>query len=180
MPVILVNISDNTKKQSRYTIWKTPVGWIGLIASHQLVKHLFLSDKKKIVYQQIHNASPQAQPDEELLPDLQQELTDYFRGLPVNFHCQIDISWTSQFARNILLACLRTKPGQTISYRELARRAGNSSAARAAGSVMAKNRTPILIPCHRIVRSDGTLGNYSAGQGTPTKKLLLELESRID
>jgi O-6-methylguanine DNA methyltransferase len=72
-------------------------------------------------------------------------------------------------------ATLLTIPfGSTISYGELARRSGLGGAARFVGTTMAKNMVPIIIPCHRVIRSDGSLGNYSGG--THIKKFLLELE----
>jgi len=61
----------------------------------------------------------------------------------------------------------------------LARQAGYPSAARAVGGVMARNRVPILIPCHRVIRSDGSLGGYSAGTGLNWKKWLLQHENDI-
>jgi methylated-DNA-[protein]-cysteine S-methyltransferase len=72
-------------------------------------------------------------------------------------------------------ATLLTIPfGSTISYGELARRSGLGGAARFVGTTMAKNMVPIIIPCHRVIRSDGSMGNYSGG--THIKKHLLELE----
>jgi len=65
--------------------------------------------------------------------------------------------------------------GETISYGELAKRVGNPKASRAVGSANGKNRIPIVIPCHRVIAGDGTLGGF--GGGLPTKEKLLALES---
>ena len=75
---------------------------------------------------------------------------------------------------------LRNVPyGQTLSYAELAAKAGSPKAARAVGSVMAQNRVPLIIPCHRVVGSGGHLGGFSAPRGIAFKKQLLELEANL-
>ena len=73
--------------------------------------------------------------------------------------------------------CLQTiQPGKTITYGELARLAGNAKAARAVGQVMKNNKVPLLLPCHRVVCADGSIGQYSGGCGTRTKEWLLDHE----
>jgi methylated-DNA-[protein]-cysteine S-methyltransferase len=66
--------------------------------------------------------------------------------------------------------------GETISYGELARRVGNPKASRAAGSANGANPLPIVIPCHRVIAGDGSIGGF--GGGLPTKEILLTLEQR--
>lgn len=79
------------------------------------------------------------------------------------------------FQRAVLDACHRIPPGRPLSYAGLAKAAGVAGASRAAGSVMARNPLPLIIPCHRVVRSDGKTGNF--GGGTPMKDHLLALEA---
>ena len=83
----------------------------------------------------------------------------------------------TEFQRSVYKNCRRIQWGTTASYAELAERAGRPNAARAVGTCMAKNRIPLIIPCHRVVRSDGVIGNFSAPGGCKTKRLLLNLES---
>ena len=80
------------------------------------------------------------------------------------------------FQRAVLLECARIQRGKTITYAELARRIGKPRSARAVGNALAKNPLAPLIPCHRVVKSDGKLGGYSATGGVEKKKLLLESE----
>lgn len=87
---------------------------------------------------------------------------------PVTGFYGTDFQW---HAMNRLL---RVKPGKTITYRELAKLAGNEKAARAAGSICARNPIPFIIPCHRILASNGGLGGYAFGTGL--KRELLRLE----
>lgn len=113
------------------------------------------------------------------LDDVFNQLRRYFSGKPVEFDCTINLSELSTFARNILIACHSIRYGETISYSELANRAGYPGAGRAVGNVMAKNPIPIIIPCHRVIRSDGGLGGYSGFGGIRLKKRLLWHEKAI-
>jgi O-6-methylguanine DNA methyltransferase len=90
----------------------------------------------------------------------------------------IDLGRLSEFQRQVLKQCRRIPYGRTLSYAELAAKAGFPRAARAVGNCMAANRIPLIVPCHRVVRSDGRLGAYSASGGTAMKRRLLALESR--
>jgi len=84
----------------------------------------------------------------------------------------------TNFQRRVLLECAKIPKGKTITYAELARRIGRPRAARAVGNALAINPLAPLIPCHRVVRSDGGLGGYSAKGGTGRKSYLLSRESR--
>ncbi len=91
----------------------------------------------------------------------------------------LPIEQYTDFQRAVLMVARSIKWGETISYKELARRAGFPGATRAAGSVMRKNDFPLIIPCHRVIRSDGTLGGFSGEEGelwVGLKKTLLERE----
>jgi methylated-DNA-[protein]-cysteine S-methyltransferase len=90
----------------------------------------------------------------------------------------VDPGPLSDFQRRVLRQCRRIPYGHTVSYDELAVKAGCPGAARAVGNCMAGNRIPLIVPCHRVVRSDGRLGSYSAPGGTAMKRRLLALESR--
>ncbi len=82
----------------------------------------------------------------------------------------------SPFHRKVYNALCKVPAGKTITYAELARRAGSPGAARAVGTAMAKNPFPVVIPCHRVVAGNGKLGGYSGRGGVATKKALLALE----
>jgi methylated-DNA-[protein]-cysteine S-methyltransferase len=102
------------------------------------------------------------------------DLQDYFNGHATNFSCPLDFSGYGPFFRSVLLAAAAIPFGERRSYRWLAEQAGSPRAARAAGQAMASNRTPLVIPCHRVVRTDGAIGGFSGGPGW--KEKLLELE----
>lgn len=89
----------------------------------------------------------------------------------------LDTSGWTPLQERLYQRCREIPAGATISYKELASRAGNPAASRAAGAAMARNRVVLVIPCHRVVASDGSLRGYSAPGGLDTKRSLLELES---
>lgn len=83
------------------------------------------------------------------------------------------------FHRKVYKALCKIPAGKTITYAELARRAGSPGAARAVGQAMAKNPFPIVIPCHRVVAGNGKLGGYSGRGGVAIKRALLALEGAL-
>ncbi len=95
---------------------------------------------------------------------------DQFLDIPVA------LNNATKFQRHVLEQCRRIGYGQTSTYGQLAAKAGYPQAARAVGGVMARNRLPLVIPCHRVVGSSGTLRGYSGCGGTAMKQRLLELE----
>ncbi|MBS1982603.1 MAG: methylated-DNA--[protein]-cysteine S-methyltransferase [Bdellovibrionales bacterium] len=89
----------------------------------------------------------------------------------------IDLSRVSPFHRKVYEALRRTRPGQTLTYSELAAKAGSPKAFRAVGQAMAKNPLPLMVPCHRVLGAGGSLTGFSAPGGTGTKFRILQLES---
>jgi methylated-DNA-[protein]-cysteine S-methyltransferase len=108
------------------------------------------------------------------LDEARRELDLYFDGKLTEFDLPIDWQLTDGFRKRVQRAINRIPYGQTRSYTEMARRAGNERAVRAAGTACGSNPIPIVVPCHRVLRSGGGLGGY--GGGLPMKKALLELE----
>ncbi|MSS46430.1 methylated-DNA--[protein]-cysteine S-methyltransferase [Cutibacterium sp. WCA-380-WT-3A] len=104
------------------------------------------------------------------------QIIEYAAGSRTSFDVPLDLSAATDFQRTVL-AGLQTIPyGQTVSYHHLARLIGQPTASRAVGHACASNPLPILIPCHRVLRSDGQLGGYLGG--THLKRFLLDLEAR--
>jgi methylated-DNA-[protein]-cysteine S-methyltransferase len=91
---------------------------------------------------------------------------------------EVNVDHLTRFARRVVEATRRIHYGETRSYQAIAVAAGNPRAARAVGGVMAGNRIPLVVPCHRVVGSGGKLGGFSAIDGLAMKRRLLALESR--
>ncbi len=112
-------------------------------------------------------------------PTARRRLTEFAAGERVTFEdIELDLDGVPAFHRKVLAACRKIRYGETQTYAKLAAGAGRPRAVRAAGTAMASNPLPILIPCHRVVRSDGGLGGYSAPQGVSVKQRLLLMEAR--
>ncbi|NIA07647.1 MAG: methylated-DNA--[protein]-cysteine S-methyltransferase [Actinobacteria bacterium] len=112
-----------------------------------------------------------------LLKATAKQLTDYLAGKRVRFNGKLDLSCQSPFAQKVLRELAKVRNGETITYGELAKRAGSAKAARAVGSILANNPLPIIIPCHRVLSSGGSLGGYSGLGGLELKRRLLRLEA---
>lgn len=98
-------------------------------------------------------------------------------GEPVDFSSvPVSLEHLTPFARRVVAACRKIAWGQTRTYGELAAECRSPGAARAVGSVMAKNRYPLIVPCHRVLGAGGSLGGYSAPEGLKMKRRLLAME----
>lgn len=105
-----------------------------------------------------------------------QQIVDYFQGRLKVFTLAYSLEGYTQFQQDVLNELTKVAYGDTISYQQLAIKAGYPKAARAVGSVMAMNPLPLLIPCHRVIRADQSLGAYSMG-GQAMKEKLLAMEA---
>jgi methylated-DNA-[protein]-cysteine S-methyltransferase len=112
--------------------------------------------------------------------ELVDKLRRYAEGEPVEFSSvPLALDHLTSFAKHVLGATRRIPWGQTRSYGELAAECGSPGAARAVGSVMAKNRYPLIVPCHRVLAAGGELGGYSAPDGLKMKERLLAMEQCV-
>lgn len=113
-----------------------------------------------------------------LLEEAKKQLEEYFDGVRREF-CLPLLFEGSDFTKAVLQQLVGVPYGQTVSYGQLAAMAGSPGAARAVGSVMRKNPFVIVVPCHRVLPADGSIGNYSAG-GPANKDWLLTFEKQND
>jgi methylated-DNA-[protein]-cysteine S-methyltransferase len=112
------------------------------------------------------------------LDEARRELDLYFEGKLDRFDLPLDWSLSNGFRLRVQQAIAGIPYGRTASYTEMAAKAGNERAVRAAGSACGSNPIPLVVPCHRVLRSSGGLGGY--GGGLPMKQALLELEGVLD
>jgi len=102
------------------------------------------------------------------------QLQEYFRGARSKFEVDVDPDTASEFDRAVWRTLRDVPAGKTITYAELARRSGHSGSARAVGGAMARNPIPIVIPCHRVIGTEGAITGF--GLGLWRKRWLLDLE----
>jgi methylated-DNA-[protein]-cysteine S-methyltransferase len=110
----------------------------------------------------------------ERLEHVERELAQYFQGERRDFDLTVDLSLTRGFRQMVQQHLVDIPYGTTQSYKEVATSLGTPNATRAVGSACARNPLPIVLPCHRVLRSDGSLGGYAGG--LDAKRTLLALE----
>ena len=162
----------------KFIAFETDWGWIGVAFSeHGVLRVTFPQTTRQGVLGvlQIHlPGGTLATPD--AFPEVVDQLRRYFSGQRVDFDVPLDLSGYSFFLYRVWEATRAIPYGETRSYAELAAAVGRPRAYRAIGRAMAINPTPIIVPCHRVLRSDGGLGGY--GGGLALKERLLEMERR--
>lgn len=142
------------------------IGWIQILGTEDAVESLLFSNSKPAV-------SAELPP---IYRDLEKQLEEYFSGLRKIFGIPLSFGG-SEFQKKVWNELLTVPYGRTLSYKELAQRLGDPNAIRAVAAAVGRNPMMILIPCHRIIGSDGSLTGYAGG--LQRKKFLLELEQGI-
>ena len=104
------------------------------------------------------------------------QVQEYLDGKRTSFDLPLDMSRMSEFQRRVLSIALKIPRGKYLTYRDVAKAIGKPQASRAVGQALGHNPVPIVIPCHRVLGSDGSLHGYSGGGGIRTKAWLLRLE----
>jgi methylated-DNA-[protein]-cysteine S-methyltransferase len=161
---------------TQYCAFETKGGWIALVGSDGKLKRSTLPKKTQEEALAAVEAGLQAGAveDRNAFGDLPDRLTRYFAGEQVDFSdVDIDLSAQGPFHATVQRAAQKIPYGHLVTYRDLARMAGNERAARAAGTAMARNDVPIIVPCHRVVAS-GSIGGFALG--LEWKRTLLRLE----
>ncbi len=161
-----------------YRLLDSPVGTLLLAATERgLVRVAFaVQDHDAALEQLAARISPRVLLAPARLDLAARELDDYFARRRTAFDLPLDLRLASGFRRSVLEHLREIGYGTTASYKALAATAGNPGAVRAVGTACATNPLPLVIPCHRVVRSDGQIGNYAGG--TEAKHALLALGSR--
>jgi methylated-DNA-[protein]-cysteine S-methyltransferase len=160
-----------------YTTVDSPVGPLLLAATGRgLVRVAFaVEDHDRVLDTLAARLSPRVLRAPGRLDRAARELDQYFAGIRTAFDLPLDLSLSSGFRQLVQRHLPEIGYGRTRSYGEVARLVGNPKAVRAVGTACATNPLPVVVPCHRVLRSDGTLGGYAGG--LPAKSALLRLES---
>ena len=108
-----------------------------------------------------------------------EQLQAYFDGTCFSFDLPLDLERLTPFQLSVLQTARSIQPGTKWTYGQMAQAIGKPKASRAVGQALGRNPVPIVIPCHRVVASDGSLGGYSGGGGVESKRLLLVLEGAL-
>ena len=159
-----------------YGVMDSPLGplWVAVGPRGVLAVHYGARPDERELARITRAYGPGVVPDRRRCDRLLAELDEYFTGRRRRFEVEVDLSPLTPFQRRILTATARVAYGEVTTYRDVARKAGNEQASRAAGSALGANPIPIVVPCHRVIATDGSLGGYAGG--LPAKRRLLMLE----
>jgi methylated-DNA-[protein]-cysteine S-methyltransferase len=163
-----------------YRIVDSPLGplWVA-VGPRGLLNIHYGAEPSPLELRRIVRAyGPGVLPDARRVDDVARELDQYFSGKRREFDVAIDLSPLTPFQRKVLAVTARVRYGELITYAKVAHNAGNDRAYRAAAGAIGDNPIPIVVPCHRVVASDGTLGGYAGG--LDAKRRLLKLERGVD
>ena len=160
-----------------YTVIDSPVGRLILAATEEgLVRVAFECEGVETVLQDLSiRISPRLLEAPERLAAPAAQLKEYFAGTRHSFDLPLDLQLTSGYRRTVVQALQGIGYGRTVTYAGIAALTGNPGAVRAVGTACGRNPLPLVIPCHRVLRSDGTTGGYRGGPAA--KKILLDLEA---
>ena len=159
-----------------YVLFQTRLGWMGVLGTPRGLCRLALPQSSpQAVRHLLGDRLGGAQPDAALFGDLAHRLKGYLEGEKAAFDDRLDLTAASPFQGSVWQATRRIPYGHTRSYAWIAREIGKPQAARAVGQALAANPLPILIPCHRVIASDGSLGGFTGGCGV--KGFLLGMEA---
>ena len=163
-----------------YDIFNTAFGWIGVLASGKGIRRSTLPENAPInCLETLGLEANYAIQNPSYFCDLRNRIIQYFKGEPESFNdILVDVSDRSAFYRAAWQACRSIPYGETRTYGWLAAAAGNPYASRAAGQSMARNQLAIIVPCHRIIASNGGLGGFGKeATQLDLKRRLLQMES---
>jgi methylated-DNA-[protein]-cysteine S-methyltransferase len=165
------------------SLFSTAIGWMALAGRAMQVQSLVIAyPSEQAAYEHWENSfgsqfSAQQPTVRDWFPEARLALADYVAGGAVNLaEIDCDLSDRSPFEQRVLEAVRAIPCGEVRTYGEIAEQVGHPLAARAVGGVMARNRVPLLIPCHRVVGTKGKLTGFNAPRGILLKRELLEME----
>jgi methylated-DNA-[protein]-cysteine S-methyltransferase len=174
-------MEDNLRKKSpnhdqewMISLADTPVGPLRLYVSDRGLTALEFARQESSPQPEPALPPPHLQP---LIESAKRELAAYFSGIPTDFGSLTLDPRGTPFQLRVWQELRRIPRGQTISYKELARRLGNPKASRAVGQANGTNPLPLIIPCHRVINANGGLGGYSSG--LERKRWLLRHEGAV-
>jgi methylated-DNA-[protein]-cysteine S-methyltransferase len=160
----------------KYTVVSTEFGFVGLGGSESGLALLTLpKPSREAVISKLKEFAEDAVEDTSAFHDLPHRLQSYFDGEEASFPDSLDLSGATAFHRDVWNATRSIPYGETRTYAWVAQQIGSPRASRAVGGALARNPFPIIVPCHRVVASNGNLGGF--GGGLQLKKRLLELEA---
>ena len=171
-------MSDKQEATGRYALVSTVLGWVGISASSRGIRRLTLpqaSPSMACDYLELSKSGSSHELTMDAFTDIEKSLKRYFLGEETAFHDVLDVAGT-EFQKKAWETARAIPWGETRSYTWIAQNIGNPGAARAVGQSMRANPVPIIVPCHRVIGSDGRMCGYGGPEGVDLKRKLLKME----
>lgn len=167
---------NNKSKRFMYDIFLTKPGWVGIAGSSKGISRVTLPQGCLADARAELGLNDGHAQDKEAFESLKSGLISFLKGERINFNEELDMSSATEFQRRVWEETRKIPYGRTISYSELAEKIGKPKAVRAVGSALGANPFPMVVPCHRVISKDGSLGGFSGG--IERKAQLLTIEKR--
>lgn len=177
LPLLRQRIGAVLPRRAGYDRIDSPVGPLFLVVSAEGLYAVRFNDTEDGVTTWAGESDLTLSPDSDIVRPYARQLHEYFDRERTTFDFPIDLSAASPFVQRVLRATAKVPFGRLASYKTIARDIGDPKATRAVGNALGHNPVPIVIPCHRVIRSDGSLGGYTGG--TRIKRQLLSLEGSM-
>ena len=161
-----------------YITFNTRMGWVGILGSPKGLRYTTLPQpSSKEAHELLGNQVNYAARSHNRFNGLIERLRAYFNGGKIDFPDKLDLSGATPFQHKVWEATRFIPYGETRSYTWVAEQIRKPLASRAVGQALAQNPLPIIIPCHRVINSDGRLGGFTDSRGVEIKQRLLNLEA---
>ncbi|MFZ2509603.1 MAG: methylated-DNA--[protein]-cysteine S-methyltransferase [Gordonia sp. (in: high G+C Gram-positive bacteria)] len=173
---LVAEAADQGLLDVAYRTLDTPIGRLLIAATPVgLVRVAFeCEDNNEVLAELAGQISPRVLEAPRRLDPVAAELDEYFAGTRRDFDVPLDYALSSGFRQTVQRYLPHIGYGQTQTYKQVAEQVGNQGAVRAVGTACATNPLPVVVPCHRVLRSDGTLGGYRGGLAAKGALLTLE------
>jgi methylated-DNA-[protein]-cysteine S-methyltransferase len=167
---------NRTREIARYGTMDSPLGVLLIAATDEGVCEIDFGRNRTIdeFRDEMNRRGFDLVPDQQAIQPVVDQLSEYFQGRRNTFDVPVDFCHLSPFARDVLKATAAVPSGGVATYSEIAKQIGNPGASRAVGNALGRNPIPIILPCHRVVPADHSIGNYTGGVDIKVKLLSLE------
>jgi methylated-DNA-[protein]-cysteine S-methyltransferase len=179
-PPVAERAADEGLLDVAYTSVDSPLGPLVVAATPKglvRVSYSEFRDEDEVLVELARRVSPRVLEAPARLDPVRRELDEYFEGRRHEFDIPIDWSYLAGFTRDVLRATAAIGFGEVSTYAGVAKAAGSPRAVRAAGNALGSNPMPVIVPCHRVLRTGGALGGYTGG--IERKEFLLRLEGAL-
>ena len=156
------------------TTFQSPLGKMIIAATDKGLAGTWFGGQRHLPPQLVEPCVWREDPDHPVIKQAIAQLTEYFAGTRSHFDLPLDLAYGTAFQQSVWQALLAIPQGDTTSYGELSHRIGKPAAVRAVGAAVGRNPVSVIVPCHRVLGSDGSLTGYAGGLDKKTALLKLE------